>query len=604
MRLDTINEFVPTSLRPSSNWLRVLTLLFIAVLFFVPDLFASPAGVKISIAGVKGEVKDNVVAALELPPGIVRDGTVNQRWLERFVDQIPDLVNQALQPFGYYRSDTTVELKEQAETYLVDVKIKTAAPVKIRNLDLWLVGSGVEEKELLKEKVFFPQQPGDVLNHETYGHGKKALRQKAIDLGYLKASYKKNRVTVHVEEKAADIEMILDTGPHYTFGPVIIEGALDRFDETFLRRFISFKTGDSFSHKDLHRSRLNYYQSNRFREVLMEPLIEQAEDLAVPVRVTLAAGKQEHLRMGVGYGTNTGARVSLNYQNTQVFNSPHAYNFDILASEKSQSIESSYTIPREGHVENKLINIFGVVHEDLDTYETMIYYTELEAAHGFDNDNVGSVYLRYSLEESDIGIDTNSSKLLIPGLRYFHRSYDDLINPQKGYQLRLEARGSYDGPLSDMTFGQMLGAGSFMLPLGNSFTLHSRVEAATTFYKDDFTQIPASTRFFVGGNNSVRGYDYKSRGPRDENGDVIGGDSLLVGSLEIEYALTDDWGLAVFYDVGSAFDASDKNPDFISGAGIGARRYTLIGPIKIDLATQVSESGNKVTLHLSVGFDI
>jgi translocation and assembly module TamA len=573
-------------------------------MLFVSPVFAAPANVEIQVVGVKGALKDNVVAALSLPSGIVREGKVYQRWLLRFVDQVPELVETALQPFGYYRSEIKAELKEQDDSYLVNVEIKTAAPVRVRYLDLWLVGAGVEEKELQKEKRFFPQQSRDVLHHETYEDGKKALRQKAIDLGYLKATYKKSRVTVHAEEGVADIEMTLDTGPLYKFGSVTIEGGLDRFDEAFLRRFLSFKAGETFSHKELHRTRLNFYQSNRFAEVVMEPLLNQVEDLAVPIHVTLVTGKQQHWRTGIGYGTNTGARVSLNYENTQVNELPHVYNFDVLASEKAQSIETRYTIPLSGHVENKLISKLGFIHEDLSAYETQIYYTEMELKHGFDNDKVGSVYLRYSLEDSDVGTDDNNSHLLIPGLRYSHRSYDDLINPKKGYQLRFEVRGSYEGPLSDMTFGQVIGAGSFMWPLGKRLTLHSRAEAATTFYTDDFTEIPASMRFFIGGNNSVRGYDYKSRGPEDENGDVIGGDSLLVGSLECEYALTDDWGLAVFYDVGSAFDASDKDPEFVSGAGVGVRRYTLIGPIKIDLATRVSESGDKVTLHLSVGFDI
>jgi translocation and assembly module TamA len=142
-----------------------------------------------------------------------------------------------------------------------------------------------------------------------------------------------------------------------------------------------------------------------------------------------------------------------------------------------------------------------------------------------------------------------------------------------------------------------------MWPLTRRFTLHSRVEAATTFKDDEFSEVPASLRFFVGGDSSVRGYAYKSRGPKDKNGDVIGGESLLVGSIEGEYALNDDWGLALFYDMGSAFDAFD-DVTFIRGAGIGIRRYTPIGPIKIDLANRVSESHHGVRIHLSVGFDI
>ena len=115
--------------------------------------------------------------------------------------------------------------------------------------------------------------------------------------------------------------------------------------------------------------------------------------------------------------------------------------------------------------------------------------------------------------------------------------------------------------------------------------------------------MPPSLRFFVGGDNSVRGYAYKSRGPRDVNGDVVGGDSLLVGSIEGEYALNNNWGLAVFYDIGSAFNAF-QDVTFISGAGIGVRRYTPIGPIKIDLASRVSDDDNALRIHLSVGFEI
>jgi len=586
------------------KWGCLFISFFMAVLFLAPSVFALPASVHISVSGVEGKVKNNVVAALALPPGIVRDEEVDQRWLQRFVSQIPDQVEQSLQPFGYYRSEIKTDLKDLGGSYRIDVQIATATPIRVRSLEIRLEGDGVEEKELLEEKRVFSQQPDDILNHDVYETGKKDLRQKAIDLGYLKAAYKKTQVTVHVEELAADIELTLDTGARYKFGKVTIEGGLDRFDEPFLRRFLSFKEGDRFSHKELHRTRLNYYQSNRFDEVFMEPLLAKAENLSVPILVTLVTGKQQKWRTGIGYGTNTGARVSLNYENLHVFETPHVYNFDLSVSEKDQSLENRYTIPLPGHVENKLVGTFNLSKENLNTYDTEIAYIELEAEHGFDNDRIGSVYLRYSRERSEIGSEDNRSQLLIPGVRYSRRSYDDLISPQRGFQLRFEARGSYGGALSDLTFAQVIGAGNFILPISERFTLHSRVEAATTFYDDDFTEVPVSMRFFVGGNNSVRGYAYKSRGPVDENGDVIGGDSLLVGSLECEYSLSDDWGLAVFYDIGSAFDATDKDPEFISGAGVGVRRNTLIGPIKVDLATRVSESFDSVVFHLSIGFDI
>lgn len=565
--------------------------------------FALPSGVTVQVAGVSGQEKKNVEAALALPPGIVRNDRVDQRWLLRFVDQVPGLVEGALQPFGYYRSVIKTDLQETTELYLIDVQIAPGVPVRVRQLELQLVGAGADVAELQDQRRSFPLKQGDTLHHELYENGKKELQRKALDLGYLKAAFSSHQITVHPDEDAADILLTLDTGARYRFGPVSFAGGTDRFDDSFLRRFVSFAEGDVFSHRELHRTRINFYQANRFDEVLMVPRMDQIEDHMVPVEIQLVAGPQQRLRPGVGYGTNTGARVSLNYQNTQTFDRPDLYTFDLHLAEKTQFVETSYSIPQAGNSENNLISTFGARQENLDTYDNQIIYTELEKTHGFGSDKTGSVYLRYSRESSTIGMDDNVSLLLMPGLRYYQRSYDDPLNPKSGYQLRFELRGSYDGPLSDVTLGQVLGAGSFMWPLSRRFTLHSRVEAATTVKNNKFRDIPPSLRFFVGGDTSVRGYAYKSRGPTDDNGDVVGGDSLLVGSVEGEYTLTDNWGLAVFYDIGSAFNAFE-GVTFIRGAGIGLRRYTPIGPIKIDLASPVSESGFGLRIHLSVGFDI
>jgi len=567
------------------------------------SLFALPSAVEVLVSGLTGQEEQNVEAALALPPGIVRDGQVDRRWLLRFVDKIPNQVEKALQPFGYYRSEITTDLQETDDLYRIDVQVTPGDPVRVRQRALQLLGAGADESELQAERRSFPLKQGDVLHHELYEAGKKSLQRKAIDLGYLKAAYTIHRITVYPDEDAADIELELDTGALHRFGPAEFEGGTDRFDETFLRRFITFDEGDVFSHRELHQSRINFYQANRFDEVLMVPRMDLVKENRVPVDIKLVAGPQQRLRPGIGYGTNTGARISLNYQNTQAFDRPDLYTFDLSLAEKAQFLETSYSIPQGGSSDNNLIGSIGARQEDLDTYKTQIIYTELEQTFGLGSGKTGSVYLRYSREDSEVGTEDNLSRLLIPGLRYYQRSYDDLINPKAGYQLRFELRGSYDGPLSDVTLGQALGGGSFMWPLGRRFTLHSRVEAATTVKDKEISEIPPSLRFFVGGDSSVRGYDYKSRGPRDENNDVVGGDSMLVGSIEGEYALNNNWGLAVFYDIGSAFNVGETMT-FVSGAGIGVRRYTPIGPIKIDLANRVSEGGFGLRIHLSVGFDI
>jgi translocation and assembly module TamA len=583
---------------------QALLLCGVSILLTVSPVCAVEPSVQVEVKGLKGDQLENVVRATALPPGIVRNGRIEERWLERYAGRVPKIVADALEPFGHYRSEADVEINPTGEgSYQILVTVTPGPQTIIRKITVNLTGEGAQKKKLRRKVKEFPLKKGDPLDHQLYEQGKLELRLEADALGYLQAYFTSHIINVEPDEGIADIELVLETGPRFYFGATTFVDETESFDEDFLRRFLTYRQGDVFSHKKLHRTRVGFYGANRFKGVLVVPLMDEVVDQHVPIEVRLTPGKQQRLRPGIGYGTNTGARLSLSYHNMRVRETPHALLVDLTLAEKMQFFETSYTIPQAGSSANNLIFTVGLRQEDINTYETQMIYTEVEKTYGLGLGKIGSFYLRYLYEDSDVGTDNNIAKLLIPGIRYYQRSYDDLINPKSGYQFRIELRGSHDNLLSNVTLGQVIAAGSFMLPLTKELTLHTRVEGATTVKDDDLSEVPPSMRFFVGGDNSVRGYAYKSRGPRDEFGDVTGGDSLLVGSAEIEYSLNDQWGLAVFYDAGTAFNAS-HDIDVIQGAGIGVRRYTQIGPIKLDFAKRVNDGHNGIRIHFSVGFDI
>jgi len=583
---------------------QLLVFLWILTQLFLPHAWAGEASVKIEITGLSGARLQNVEAALTLPPGIVRDNVVEERWLERFAGKVPKLVADALEPFGFYRSETTVKIEKAVGlVYRVMVSVNPGPQTTVRNLVIKLTGEGSQEKSLLRIIREFPLKQGGPLDHQLYHEGKLDLRLEAINLGYLESAYSTHVIRIGSHQEAADIELVLETGARFYFGETTFVDENESFQEDFLRRFVTYREGEVFSHKELHRSRLSFYAADRFDNVMLVPLMDEAVDNKVPIRVNLITGKRHRLRPGIGYGTNTGARISLSYKNMVSGEHPHVRLFDLTLAEKTQFFEASYTIPQAGSADNNLIGTIGVRQEDIAAYETQMFFAEVEKTYGLGRGKIGSLFLRYLYEDGDVANEgSNIAKLVIPGVRYFQRAYDDPLNPNSGYQFRVELRGSYDFLISNLSIGQVIAAGSFMLPLTRNLTLHPRIEAATTIKDDAFSKVPPSMRFFVGGDNSVRGYKYKSRGPEDDNGDVIGGESLLVGSLELEYALNERWGLALFYDAGSAFDVSEEM-DVIQGAGVGVRRYTPIGPIKLDLATKINDGGG-VRIHFSVGFDI
>jgi translocation and assembly module TamA len=107
-------------------------------------------------------------------------------------------------------------------------------------------------------------------------------------------------------------------------------------------------------------------------------------------------------------------------------------------------------------------------------------------------------------------------------------------------------------------------------------------------------------RFFAGGDRSVRGYAYQSLGPRNREGNVTGGKHLLFGSAELERAIRQDWGVAVFYDTGNAFD-SFTEVTLAQSAGLGLRYYSKIGPFRLDIARQLNVASPAIRVHFVVG---
>jgi translocation and assembly module TamA len=117
----------------------------------------------------------------------------------------------------------------------------------------------------------------------------------------------------------------------------------------------------------------------------------------------------------------------------------------------------------------------------------------------------------------------------------------------------------------------------------------------------EFNDLPPSIRFFAGGDRSVRGYDYRTLGPLNEEGDVIGGKNLLIGSLEYEHRILEKWSLATFYDTGNAFN--DFSEPLKKGAGVGVRWHSPVGLIRIDVAAAL-EKDYPLRLHVTVGPDL
>ena len=212
--------------------------------------------------------------------------------------------------------------------------------------------------------------------------------------------------------------------------------------------------------------------------------------------------------------------------------------------------------------------------------------------------------LGYRREDFEVGLDSGVSDLLVPEAAFGKVRSDDRIYPKWGRRLDLVVRGASESVLSDTSFGQAIGRAKAIWSFGAT-RLISRAEVGWT-ETAAFRELPASLRFFAGGDQSVRGYDYQELGTLDEEGNVIGGEGLLVGSVEVERLFFDfgkfgQWGAGAFYDLGSA--AHEIGESLKSGAGAGIRWLSPIGLVRMDVAWALDLPGTPIRFHLNVGPD-
>ena len=103
--------------------------------------------------------------------------------------------------------------------------------------------------------------------------------------------------------------------------------------------------------------------------------------------------------------------------------------------------------------------------------------------------------------------------------------------------------------------------------------------------------VPANKRFYAGGGGSVRGYEFQSVGPLDNDDDPLGGRSLIAVGAELRTRITDSIGLVPFVDGGTVYDSSypDFDETFRWAAGLGLRYFTGFGPIRLDVAVPLNK---------------
>ena len=556
--------------------------------------------VDVSITGLEDPLLGNVQSSLSVFKH-QDDERMTESTVNHLYKKIEPEVKKALEPFGYYAPDIQKEIRKEGNVWFVDIRIAKGEPVLISEVDIRITGAGKDDESLRKEisRFKFPLRQGDILDHQQYEKGKKSLSSKVIAFGYRNVIFKKSLLRVNRRQLSAKIELILDTGPRYMFGKT--EFDVDFISTRLLNRMLPYKEGEPYSPRKIVQMRQAFLNSDYFSQVDVSIADVPHGELEVPVKISLRQKNPNKYGIGVGYGTDTGLRGSLEWTNRLLNKYGHQFNMLIQPSERKSNFGIVYTIPIYDPRSERVSLLGKWEKEYFDTTETEARYATVSYDH-IGEKNEYSIYLEYLDEDYEIGLENGHATFLYPGFKTTWRWADDRLKTKRGLRLGLEVKGGSQDIMSDASFVQTSVKSKAIVSFLSQWRVIGRFDLGWTNV-EDVKDLSPSLRFYAGGDQSVRGFDYKSIGPTDAEGNVTGGSHLLTYSVEIERLLFGSWSAAIFFDSGDAMN-SLSDLDLHNGIGAGIRWNAPFGQVRIDVANGVSETDNSWRLHFNVGADL
>ncbi len=547
------------------------------------------AATPLKITGLNGELKKNVNLYLESIPESDYSTQLNfQARLER-------KITSALNALGYYNPD--IQFVTEADK--LTVHVQPGPPMIITMLDLNLTGAAKTDSDFINLFKESRLKQGVRLSHQDYDEFKSKVQTLALEKGYFNGKFELNRIEVSPETNQARISLHYNSNKRYQFGQTTLHGS--QIDADRVLSMQRFKAGEPYRMSKVSDFSQNLSSSNWFSSVLVEPDFSQLDqDTQLPIEVTVTPQAKNLLETGIGYSTDEGIRGSLAWTKPWLNAQGHSFTSDFSLSYPKQSITAGYKIPLDDSLHEYYQVQYGLQKVDnLDT-QSLASNLSLERHWLQDKGWNKTLFIRYLIENYEQGVlDDVGQFVLLGGTLSRTRvrtGQNQLITWGDEQTITLEY--GNETLFSETDLLRLQAGTSWIRSYGENHRGILRLAGGADFAAE-FSRVSPSLRFFAGGDNSIRGYDYESISPRDSSGALTGAKYLATSSLEYQYRIYGKWWGAIFYDYGDAFN---DRPEWKRGVGFGLRWISPLGPLRLDFAWGLdSDPGDQFKIHFTLG---
>jgi translocation and assembly module TamA len=534
-----------------------------------------------------------------------RRGAVIRPWIRDIRRRVPEIAASE----GYFSATVDVAFEDEARSRAV-ITVEPGPRTTVGEVEIGftghIAGEGPErEKRRRQLRESWGLKPGQPFRSADWETAKTRLHELLGEEDYAVGEIATSQAVVDAEAAKANLKLVLDSGPPFTYGDIEVIG-LEEYSDHLIRRMVDLRKRERYSRQRLTDLQRQIQNGPWFSSVVVDIERDAARADGAPIKVTVVERPRKEVGLAIGYGTDDGGRVEAAFRHRDLLDRGFDLQSSIRAGEKRQIGYADvylppglFGLPKFGQtpfrdsvgvlvehntIENLRITRFAVAayrHFKLDWWETRpgISY-QIERAYP-----EGSV--------------RRTKRALAPLIATTWRNVDDLFDPKKGGVLNVQFAAATKAIASSQDFFKAYAQYQHWFSITSRDQILLRTELGWT-WAESREGIPEDFLFRAGGSRSNRGYSYQSLGVREGNA-VVGGRYIATATAEFVHWLNDQWGAAVFTDIG---DAADTRADWQTNVsyGVGARYKTPAGPFALDLAYAQRERRFRLSFSVTVAF--
>ncbi len=492
----------------------------------------------------------------------------------------------------------TIEIHEGKRTFIEEYTI---------------TGNEVMATDSLQRLI--PFEKGDPFRRFQLENATKQMMRFYWDRGYLDA-----KVTLDITEletsQQVRITFQVHEGIQYTIEKIRVLG-VEFTRPRIVRRELSYDLDHVANYSKIRRSQMQLYMTGLYSSVSVDiHPATNGDSTQKSVWIEVKERENKEIQTAVGYGSQEKARGRIEATNINWLGTARKIGLIARGSFIGYSMVGFATEPWAFNTPWRWDNRIKSQYEIEPSYDVQRYTGTVSFAHSFWGQSSFTVGYRYekaflkNLKPTEEEIPTNMSTDISSVYQSIvFDTRDNFMNPSAGYyaESKNEFVGYFLGGTNSFTRTSL--DLRYYYPWTPWTTLATRLEIGLMESPEGLGGIPLQERFYAGGPNTIRGFNYQAVGPMSSNGKPKGGRLKVVFNVaELRVSIYKMIGAVAFLDAGGIWSSpSHINPETARWSpGIGLRANSFIGMIRLDLGFNPQpihgEPGYKIYFSLGQAF--